>query len=112
MQPGGEFDIQQLMAQAQQMQQAVMAAQQEIAESEVEGEAGGGLVRVKIRATGEVLSLSIDPKVVDPDDVETLQDLVIGAINDAMTNAQNLAAERLGPLAGGFGGGGGALPGF
>ncbi|WP_067569302.1 YbaB/EbfC family nucleoid-associated protein [Nocardia acidivorans] len=110
MQPGGEFDIQQLMAQAQQMQAAVMAAQQEIAQSEVEGEAGGGLVRAKIRATGEVLSLTIDPKVVDPEDVDTLQDLVIGALNDAMENAQQLAADRLGPLAGGLGGG--ALPGF
>lgn len=70
-------------------------------------------MRAKIRATGEVLSLAIDPKIVDPEDVETLQDLVIGAVNDAMANAQNLAAERLGPLAGGMGGmGGGALPGF
>ncbi|WP_330183940.1 YbaB/EbfC family nucleoid-associated protein [Nocardia sp. NBC_01503] len=110
MQPGGEFDIQQLMAQAQQMQAAVMAAQQEIAQSEVDGEAGGGLVRAKIRATGEVLSLTIDPKVVDPEDVDTLQDLIIGALNDAMENAQQLAADRLGPLAGGLGGG--ALPGF
>ncbi|MEU1425953.1 YbaB/EbfC family nucleoid-associated protein [Nocardia sp. NPDC005746] len=109
MQPGEGFDFQQLMAQAQQMQQAVMAAQQEIAESEVEGEAGGGLVRAKIRATGEVLSLTIDPKVVDPSDVETLQDLIIGALNNAMDTAQNLAAERLGPLAGGLGG---ALPGL
>ncbi|MFE5288216.1 YbaB/EbfC family nucleoid-associated protein [Nocardia sp. NPDC056611] len=109
MQPGEGFDFQQLMAQAQQMQQAVIAAQQEIAESEVEGEAGGGLVRAKIRATGEVLSLTIDPKVVDPSDVETLQDLIIGALNNAMDTAQNLAAERLGPLAGGLGG---ALPGL
>ncbi|MEU1206313.1 YbaB/EbfC family nucleoid-associated protein [Nocardia sp. NPDC005825] len=109
MQPGEGFDFQQLMAQAQQMQQAVMAAQQEIAESEVEGEAGGGLVRAKIRATGEVLSLTIDPAVVDPSDVETLQDLIIGALNNAMDVAQNLAAERLGPLAGGLGG---ALPGL
>ncbi|MFD7843150.1 YbaB/EbfC family nucleoid-associated protein [Nocardia sp. NPDC004340] len=109
MQPGEGFDFQQLMAQAQQMQQAVMAAQQEIAESEVEGEAGGGLVRAKIRATGEVLSLTIDPQVVDPSDVETLQDLIIGALNNAMDTAQNLAAERLGPLAGGLGG---ALPGL
>ncbi|MGV9413706.1 YbaB/EbfC family nucleoid-associated protein [Nocardia sp. NPDC003693] len=110
MQPGGEFDIQQLMAQAQQMQQAVMAAQQEIAAAEVEGEAGGGLVRVRIRATGEILALTIDPKIIDPEDAETLQDLVIGAINNAMGNAQELAADRLGPLAGGLGGG--ALPGF
>ncbi|MEU0542522.1 YbaB/EbfC family nucleoid-associated protein [Nocardia sp. NPDC005978] len=110
MQPGGEFDIQQLMAQAQQMQQAVMAAQQEIAAAEVDGEAGGGLVRVRIRATGEILALTIDPKIIDPEDAETLQDLVIGAINNAMENAQELAADRLGPLAGGLGGG--ALPGF
>ncbi|MFE3001138.1 YbaB/EbfC family nucleoid-associated protein [Nocardia sp. NPDC059246] len=110
MQPGEGFDFQQLMAQAQQMQQAVMAAQQEIAESEVDGEAGGGLVRARIRATGEVLALTIDPKVVDPEDVDTLQDLIIGALNDAMETAQNLAAERLGPLAGGLGGG--ALPGL
>lgn len=109
MQPGEGFDFQQLMAQAQQMQQAVLAAQQEIAESEVEGEAGGGLVRAKIRATGEVLALTIDPKVVDPEDVETLQDLIIGALNNAMDTAQDLAAERLGPLAGGLGG---ALPGL
>ncbi|MEV6772515.1 YbaB/EbfC family nucleoid-associated protein [Nocardia sp. NPDC051030] len=110
MQPGGEFDIQQLMAQAQQMQAAVMAAQQEIAESEVEGEAGGGLVRAKIKATGEVLELTIDPKIVDPEDIDTLQDLIIGALNNAMDTAQQLAADRLGPLAGGLGGG--ALPGF
>ncbi|MFF0531565.1 YbaB/EbfC family nucleoid-associated protein [Nocardia amikacinitolerans] len=110
MQPGGQFDMQQLLAQAQQMQQAVMEAQVEIAASEVDGQAGGGLVRVRIKATGQVVSLTIDPKVVDPDDVEGLQDLVIGAVNDAMSNAQRLAAERLGPLSGGLGGG--SLPGL
>lgn len=107
MQPGGQFDMQQLLAQAQQMQQAVMQAQAEIAATEVEGQAGGGLVKVTIKATGEVIALTIDPKIVDPDDVEGLQDLVIGAVNDAMSNAQQLAAERLGPLAGG-----GSLPGL
>ncbi|TQM29312.1 YbaB/EbfC family nucleoid-associated protein [Nocardia bhagyanarayanae] len=110
MQPGGQFDMQQLLAQAQQMQQAVMEAQAEIAASEVDGQAGGGLVRVRIKATGQVVSLTIDPKVVDPEDVEGLQDLVIGAVNDAMSNAQQLAAERLGPLSGGLGGG--SLPGL
>lgn len=110
MQPGGQFDMQALLAQAQQMQQAVMAAQEEIAASEVPGEAGGGLVKVTIKATGEVTSLQIDPKVVDPEDVETLQDLVVGAINTAMASAQELAAEKLGPLAGGMGGG--AMPGL
>ncbi|RDI43902.1 hypothetical protein DFR68_11882 [Nocardia mexicana] len=101
--PGGQVDMQALLAQAQQMQEAVMAAQAEIAEAEVEGEAGGGLVKVTIKATGEVQSLQIDPKVVDPDDIETLQDLVVGAVNTAMSNAQQLAAEKLGPLAGGGG---------
>ncbi|GAA5045318.1 YbaB/EbfC family nucleoid-associated protein [Nocardia callitridis] len=112
MQPGGQqFDMQQLLAQAQQMQEAVMQAQAEIAEAEVEGQAGGGLVKVTIKASGEIVALSIDPKAVDPDDVETLQDLVIGAVNTAMTNAQELAAERLGPLSGGLGGGG-SIPGL
>ncbi|MFC8047934.1 YbaB/EbfC family nucleoid-associated protein [Nocardia sp. NPDC057353] len=110
MQPDGQFDMQQLLAQAQQMQQAVMEAQAEIAASEVQGQAGGGLVRVTIKASGEVVALTIDPKVVDPEDVEGLQDLVIGAVNDAMANAQQLAADRLGPLSGGFGGG--QLPGL
>jgi DNA-binding YbaB/EbfC family protein len=103
--------MQALLEQAQQMQQAVLAAQAEIAAAEVEGEAGGGLVRVTIKATGEVRSLTIDPKVVDPQDVETLQDLVVGAINNAMTNAQQVAAEKFGPLAG-MGGLGGGVPGL
>ncbi|MFE3441983.1 YbaB/EbfC family nucleoid-associated protein [Nocardia sp. NPDC059180] len=107
MQPGGQFDMQQILAQAQQMQEMMMAAQEEIAAAEVEGQAGNGLVKVTIKATGEVQSLTIDPKAVDPDDVETLQDLVIGAINDAMANAQELASQKLGPLAGG-----GGLPGL
>nr|WP_198428848.1 YbaB/EbfC family nucleoid-associated protein [Nocardia bovistercoris] len=102
--------MQQLLAQAQQMQQAMVEAQAELAAAEVEGQAGGGLVKVTIKAGGEVVALTIDPKVVDPDDVEGLQDLVIGAVNAALANAQDLAAERLGPLAGGLGGG--ALPGL
>ncbi|MCX0270103.1 YbaB/EbfC family nucleoid-associated protein [Nocardia rhamnosiphila] len=109
MQPDGQFDMQQLLQQAQQMQEQVMAAQAEIAAAEVDGQAGNGLVRVTIKATGEVQSLTIAPEAVDPEDVETLQDLVIGAVNDAMANAQQLAAERLGPLAGG---GAPGLPGF
>ncbi|MFC4606028.1 YbaB/EbfC family nucleoid-associated protein [Rhodococcus kronopolitis] len=94
--------MQQLLAQAQQMQQQLMAAQAEIAKEEVTGQAGGGLVTATVRGTGEVVALAIDPKVVDPDDVETLQDLVIGAIADASTKAQSLAAGKLGPLAGGL----------
>ncbi|RDI28182.1 hypothetical protein DEU38_107154 [Rhodococcus sp. AG1013] len=105
--------MQQLLAQAQQMQQQLMAAQAEMAQAEVTGQAGGGLVTATVKGTGEVVGLTIDPKVVDPDDVETLQDLVIGAIADASNKAQEFAASKLGPLAGGFGGGGlPGLPGF
>ncbi|WP_218828783.1 YbaB/EbfC family nucleoid-associated protein [Rhodococcus sp. 06-235-1A] len=100
-----------ILQQAQQMQQQLMAAQAEIAETEVTGQAGGGLVVATVKGTGEVVGLTIDPKVVDPDDVETLQDLVIGAIADASKAAQNVASEKLGPLAGGLGGMPG-LPGF
>ena len=111
MQPGGAPDMSALLAQAQQMQQQLMAAQAEIAETEVTGQAGGGLVVATVKGTGEVVGLTIDPKVVDPDDIETLQDLVIGAIADASKAAQNVASEKLGPLAGGLGGMPG-LPGF
>ncbi|MCZ4562321.1 YbaB/EbfC family nucleoid-associated protein [Rhodococcus sp. IEGM 1401] len=100
-----------ILQQAQQMQQQLMAAQAEIAETEVTGQAGGGLVVATVKGTGEVVGLTIDPKVVDPEDIETLQDLVIGAIADASRAAQAVASEKMGPLAGGLGGMPG-LPGF
>ncbi|QII04635.1 YbaB/EbfC family nucleoid-associated protein [Rhodococcoides fascians A25f] len=111
MQPGEQPDMASILQQAQQMQQQLMAAQAEIAETEVTGQAGGGLVVATVKGTGEVVGLTIDPKVVDPEDIETLQDLVIGAIADASKAAQNVASEKLGPLAGGLGGMPG-LPGF
>ena len=108
MQPGGQFDIQQLFAQA-------MSAQQELAATEVTGQAGGGLVTVTLTGDGNVRALTIDPKVVDPDDVDTLQDLVVGALADAHRELQEMQnevqAKMLGPLAGGLGGGGLGLPG-
>jgi hypothetical protein len=107
----GDLDLQQLMQQAQQMQQQLMSAQAELATAEVLGQAGNGLVHVRMTAAGEVRSVKIDPKVVDPDDVETLQDLVVGALHDAARAAQELQAEKMGPLAGGLGGGLPGLPG-
>ena len=92
-----------LLAQAQQMQQELMAAQQRLANSEVHGKAGGGLVEVIVKGSGEVVGVKIDPKVVDPSDVETLQDLIIGALADASKQVTNMAQEQLGPLAGGMG---------
>ncbi len=92
-----------LLAQAQQMQQQLMEAQEKLANSEVHGQAGGGLVQVTVKGSGEVVAVSIDPKVVDPDDVETLQDLIVGALADASKQVTILAQSRLGPLAGGMG---------
>ena len=103
-------NMQQLMKQAQQMQQQLMSAQAELGEAQVEGSAGGGLVTATMSGTGELLSLQIDPQAVDPDDVETLQDLVVAAVRDAARAAADLTQEKMGPLAGGLGGLG--LPGM
>jgi nucleoid-associated protein EbfC len=103
-------NMQQLMKQAQQMQQQLMAAQAELAELEVEGHAGGGLVRATMSGAGELKSLVIDPSAVDPSDVETLQDLVVAAIRDAARASAELTQTKMGPLAGGASGLG--LPGF
>ena len=94
-----------LLAQAQQVQQKLMEAQEQLANTEVHGQAGGGLVQVTMKGSGEVVGVSIDPKVVDPDDVETLQDLLVGVLGDASQLVAALAQEQLGPLAGGMGGG-------
>ncbi len=92
-----------LLAQAQQMQQQLMEAQQQLADAEVHGQAGGGLVQVSVKGTGEVVAVTIDPKVVDPDDIETLQDLIVGALADASGQVNALAQQRLGSVAGGMG---------
>ena len=103
MEPGGPPDMSALLAQAQQMQQQLMEAQEQLSATDVHGQAGGGLVQVTMKGNGEVVAVSIDPKVVDPDDVETLQDLIVGALQDASAQVASLAQSRLGPLAGGLG---------
>ncbi|MEX2291393.1 MAG: YbaB/EbfC family nucleoid-associated protein [Mycobacteriales bacterium] len=102
--------MQQLMKQAQKMQQQLMEAQAQLAGTEVTGTAGGGLVTATVSGSGDVLSVKIDPKAIDPDDVESLEDLVVAAIRDAANNAQELQQTTMGPLAGGLGGLG--LPGM
>lgn len=99
----GQPDMSAILAQAQQMQQQLMEAQEQLAATEVHGQAGGGLVQITMRGSGEVVAVAIDPKVVDPDDVDTLQDLIIGALADAAKQVTILAQSRLGPLAGGLG---------
>ena len=113
----GDFDMSNLLAQAQAMQNQLMEAQANLESQEIEGSAGGGLVTALVSGTGELLSLDIKPEAVDPDDTETLADLVVAAIRDATTQAQRSAAERLGTLTQGLGGdlggpaGGLSLPG-
>jgi nucleoid-associated protein EbfC len=98
-----------IMQQAQRMQQQLLSAQEELAEAEVTGQAGGDLVVVTLAGSGEIRSVTIDPKVVDPDDVETLQDLVVGALTDAHHALQELTQQKMGPLASALGGPGGGL---
>lgn len=109
---GQQPNMQQLMKQAQKMQQQLEAAQAELAAAEVIGTAGGGLVRVTVTGSGELTGLTIDASAVDPDDVETLQDLVVAAVRDANRAVAELAAEKMGPVTGDGGLGGLGLPGF
>jgi DNA-binding YbaB/EbfC family protein len=110
MRPGGQPNLQQLMKQAAKMQQQLEQAQAELAEVEVTGTAGGGLVTVTMMASGELRSVKIDPKAVDPDDVETLEDLVLAAVANASAAARAKTEETMGPLSAGLGGLG--LPGM
>ncbi|TDC42982.1 YbaB/EbfC family nucleoid-associated protein [Actinomadura sp. KC345] len=115
MEPGGQLNMQELLQQAQAMQEQLFSAQRELAEAEVKGTAGGGLVTATVNGQGEVTGLSIDPKAIDADDpadtAETIADLVLAAIRDAGREAQQLQQEKMGPLAEGLGGGGG-IPGL
>jgi len=110
MQPDGAPNLQALIQQAAQMEAQLMAAQQELADAQVVGSAGGGLVRVTMTGTGEMIDVAIDPKAVDPDDVESLQDLIVAAVRDGSRQVSELASRTMGPLAGGLGGLG--LPGM
>ncbi|MFD0564145.1 YbaB/EbfC family nucleoid-associated protein [Kitasatospora saccharophila] len=103
--------MQQLLKQAQKMQEDLARAQQELAEARVSGSAGGGLVEATVTGAGELLALTIAPAAVDPEDTETLADLVVAAVRDAAAAAQKLQAERMGPLTQGLGGGSG-IPGL
>src|SRR6478672_8941188 len=92
-----------LLQQAQQMQEQMAQAQEQLAHETVEATAGGGLVTVKATGTGEITEIKIDPKAIDPDDPEMLEDVVLAAVNEALRAAQNLAQSKLGGLAGGLG---------
>jgi nucleoid-associated protein EbfC len=99
-------DMRQLMAQAQKMQQQLAAAQQELAGRTFQGSAGGGMVVATVTGAQELVDISISPEVVDPDDVEMLQDLVLAAVRQALEAASSAASDELGGLTGGLGLGG------
>ena len=107
-----QMDMQQLFAAAQQMQEQLMNAQQALADAEVTGTAGGGLVRATVNGQGELLDLSIDASAVDPADPEetarTIADLVLAAVRDAYRSAEDLQQQQMGPFAAAMSGG---LPG-
>ena len=103
-------NMQQLLQQAQKMQADMLAAQESLKDELVEASAGGGMVTVQVTGDMVVKSIKIDPEAVDPDDVELLQDMVLAAVNEGMRSAQELAAAKMGGIAGGLGGLG--LPGF
>jgi hypothetical protein len=103
-------NMQQLLQQAQKLQQEMMAAQDSLKDEVVSASAGGGMVTVEVTGDLHVKSIKIDSQAVDPDDVELLQDMVLAAVNEGLRAAQELAASKLGGLAGGLGGLG--LPGM
>lgn len=96
---GGGMNMQQMMKQAQKMQEQMQKAQEELEETEVEGTAGGDLVTVTMNGKKRMLSVSIKPEAVDPDDLEMLEDLLIAAYNDAYEQAEELEKEKS-PLGG------------
>ena len=91
-----------LMKQAQQLQSKMAKIQEELADKTMEATAGGGMVTVVANGKQEVVSIRIEKEVVDPEDVEMLQDLILAAVNEALTRSQNMVSEEMGKLTGGF----------
>ncbi len=113
----GGFDMNALLEQAQQMQDQLQSAQARLAEQEVEGSVSGGAVTVTVNGVGDLVGVTVQPGTVDGDsaeDLEDLGDLIVAAYRDAKARADQLAAQAMGPLAGGFGGeaGGGSSGGL
>jgi nucleoid-associated protein EbfC len=105
------MDMDKLMQQVGQMQEQMQKAQDELANETVEASAGGGMITVVANGAGEIKQIKIDPKAIDPDDPEMLEDMIIAAVNEAIRSAHSLMESKLGGLAGGALGGLG-LPGL
>ncbi|HEY1286346.1 MAG TPA: YbaB/EbfC family nucleoid-associated protein [Solirubrobacterales bacterium] len=105
--PGG-FDVNALMKQAQQMQQQMLEAQEQLKDEVVEASAGGGMVKVKMAGDMTLREITIDPEAIDPEEAEILADMIQAAVNEALRAAQDLAGSKMGGITGGLGG----LPGM
>lgn len=101
---GGGANMQQLMRQAQKLQEQMEKAQEELDVREYEATSGGGMVSVKVSGKREVLSLSINPQVVDPEDVDMLQDLILAAVNEALRKGEETRETEMRKLNPGMGG--------
>lgn len=104
------MDMNKMMQQVAQMQEQMTKAQAELANERVEASVGGGMVTVAATGTGEIAEIKIKPEAIDPDDPESLEDLVLAGVNEALRNVQDLQQSRLGGALGGLGGLG--LPGL
>ena len=100
--PGG--NMQQLMRQAQKMQQQMVALQEELDERKYEATSGGGMVHATVSGKRELTELTIDPKAVDPDDVELLQDMILAAVNEALRAGEETREREMNRISGGMGG--------
>ncbi|MFO7820057.1 MAG: YbaB/EbfC family nucleoid-associated protein [Halanaerobacter sp.] len=96
------MDMQKMMKQAQEMQSKMQKKQEELKDKTVEASAGGGVVTVVVNGGQEVVEIDIDPEVLDPDDIEMLEDLVLAATNEAMNEAKDMMEQEMGQLTGGL----------
>jgi DNA-binding YbaB/EbfC family protein len=97
---GGPSNMQSMLKQAQKMQEEMAEKRAELEEREYDVAAGGGVVNVKINGKKEILSVKIDPEVVDPDDVETLEDLIVAAVNEAIKKVEEISANEMQKITG------------
>ena len=109
---GGPANMQSMLKQAQKMQEDMAAKQAELEAKEYEVSAGGGVVNLKINGKKELLSVKLAEEIVDPDDIETLEDLIVAAMNEAISKVEKIAAEEMQKITGSIGGLGMGMPGL
>ena len=100
--PGMPGNMNNMMKQVQKMQKDMEKIQEEVEKKEIEVSAGGGAINVKVNGKKELIDIQIKPEVVDPDDVEMLQDLIVAAVNEALRKAEEMAAKEMGKVTGGM----------